>query len=235
MSDAFYTLYQGLDLLGPGEAADVAWAAGVLGLKPDARICDAGCGVGADVPALLAAAPEGQITAIDSHKPFVDALLIRMDGDPRVQAFKGHMGKLKGPYDLIWSAGALYFLGVKKGLKLWRPALAKGGAVAFSEPCFFTDTPSDAARVFWEGYETTNVAGVVAQVQAAGYETLASRRVSDTAWQAYYGPLQARIDVLRPGADDAMTAGLDAAKTEIDTYNAVRGETGYLLSVVRPV
>jgi len=235
MSDAFFTLYQGLDRLGPGMDADVAWVAEVLGLHADAKICDAGCGTGADVPALLAAAPEAAITAIDSHKPFIDRLLIRMDGDPRVQAYKGHMGKLKGPYDLIWSAGAIYFLGVEKGLKLWRPALAKGGAVAFSEPCFFTDSPSEAARVFWEGYETTDVAGIVSQVQAAGYETRASRRLSDAAWQAYYGPLQARIDALRPDADEALTAVLDASQTEIDTYQAVQHETGYLLSVVCPV
>ncbi len=62
------------------------------------------------------------------------------------------MGVLTGPFDLIWSAGALYFLGVTDGLTGWRAALAPGGAVAFSEPCFFTDTPSDAARAFWDGY-----------------------------------------------------------------------------------
>lgn len=234
MSDAFFTLYRGLEREGPGEPSDVTWAAGIVGLPRDARICDAGCGSGADVPALLAVAPEGKVTAVDSHKPFIDELLVRIDMDKRVTAYAGNMAKLKGPYDLIWSAGALYFLGVEKGLKLWRPALAKGGAVAFSEPCHFSDTPSEAARAFWEGYPTKNAAGIDAQVRAAGYQTIATRRISDAAWQAYYGPLQARIDQLRPDADEALGAVLDSAQAEIDAFAEVRGETGYLLSVVRP-
>ena len=32
MSDAFFTLYQGLDREGPGEPGDVAWVAGLLDL-----------------------------------------------------------------------------------------------------------------------------------------------------------------------------------------------------------
>ena len=235
MSDPFYTLYQGLEREGPGEPADVAWAAQVLDLPRDARICDAGCGSGADVPALLAAAPEGHVTAIDNHRPFIDELLVRMLGEPRVMAYKGNMAKLKGPYDLIWSAGAMYFLGVNKGLTVWRPALSKGGAVAFSEPCFFTDTPSEAARVFWEGYKTGTAAQIAAHVRAAGFETLATRRVSDAAWESYYTPLEARIAQLRPTADEALTAVLDASTAEIAIWRAVNAETGYLLSVVRPV
>ena len=235
MSDAFYTLYQGLEREGPGEAADVAWAAGVIGLARNARICDAGCGSGADIPALLAAAPEGHVTAIDNHRPFIDELLVRMSGEPRVMAYKGNMAKLKGPYDLIWSAGAMYFLGVRKGLTVWRPALAKGGAVAFTEPCFFTDTPSEATRVFWEGYNTGTDDEIAREASDAGYETLATRRISDAAWEAYYTPLEARIALLRPTADEALTAVLDAAAAEIATWRAVKSETGYLLSVVRPV
>ncbi len=235
MTDAFFLLHQGLDREGPGEPADVAWVADVLDLPRDARICDAGCGPGADVEALLAAAPEGHVTAVDSHKPFIDELWMRIGPDDRVTAYAGNMAKLKGPFDLIWSAGALYFLGVEKGLNAWRPCLSKTGAVAFSEPCFFTATPSEASRAFWEDYaQTSDAAGIDARVQAAGYETIATRRLSDAAWQAYYGPLEDRIAQLRPAADDAMRAVLEAAQTEIDTWRKVKDETGYLLSVVRP-
>ena len=137
-------------------------------------------------------------------------------------------------FDLIWSAGALYFLGVTKGLMAWRPALAKGGVVAFSEPCFFNDHPSDKARAFWEGYDTTDAEGIAAQIEAAGYSLLARKHVSDAAWESYYQPLQVRIDHLRPEADAALAAVLDAAQTEIDTWRAVKDETGYLLCVVQP-
>ncbi len=235
MSQAFFTLYQGLDREGPGEPADVAWAASVVGLPRDARICDAGCGSGADVPALLQAAPEGHVTAVDSHKPFIDEVWIRVGPDPRVTAYAGNMAKLKGPFDLIWSAGALYFLGVTEGLRAWRPALAKGGAVVFSEPCFFVDQPSETARAFWDGEgDVGDAKSIDARVRAAGFETVATRRVSNEAWEAYYQSLERRVAALRPGADAELTEVLDAAEREIALSRASRDETGYLLSVVRP-
>ena len=89
MDDAFFTLHQGLDREGPGEPADIAWVAEVVGLKPDARICDAACGPGGDIPALLQAAPEGRITAVDLHKPFIDEVLGRVGLDKRVTAYAG--------------------------------------------------------------------------------------------------------------------------------------------------
>lgn len=235
MTSAFFTLHQQLYREGPGEPADVAWAAKVAGLPADARICDVACGPGADIPALLEAAPEGKITAIDAQKHFIEELHMRIGADPRVMAYVGHLAKLKGPYDLIWCAGAVYFLGIEKALTAWRPALAKGGMVAFSEPCFFTDDPSEDARTFWEGYDTLDAAGIDAQIQKAGFQTVATRRISDAAWQAYYDPMAARIEMLRPDADAELTKVLDEGAEEIAAYNRVRDETGYLLSVVRPI
>ncbi|MDF0603238.1 class I SAM-dependent methyltransferase [Psychromarinibacter sp. C21-152] len=235
MTDPFFALHSGLDREGPGEPADVAWAAATAELAQDARICDAGCGAGADVPALLTAAPQGHVTAVDNHKPFVDDVLARFGDDPRVTAYAGDMIKLKGPFDFIWCAGAIYFVGIEKALNCWRPALAKGGAVAFSEPCLFGADPSDQARAFWSGYERlTDVAGIAAQVEEAGYTLLGTRRLSDAAWEAYYGPLQARLDTLRAGAATELAKVLDEAAAEIAHWRAVKDETGYLLCVARP-
>lgn len=239
MSEAFFTLYEGLPRQGPGEPEDVAWAAEVAGVARDARICDAGSGAGGDVAALLAAAPEGHVTAIDSHAPFIEALSARFAGDRRVTGVVGSMGRLPGTYDFIWSAGAVYFLGVTEALTAWADALAPGGAVAFSEPCLFAADPSSEAVALWEGYPgLSDAAGIGDRVRAAGFETLASRRLSDAAWEAYFRPMEARIGELsareaaRPGGDLAEV--LAAARTEIATWRRVRRETGYLLSVVRP-
>ena len=234
MTSPFFTLHQGLDREGPGEPADVAWVADIVGLPKDARICDVACGPGADIPSFLQVAPDGMITAIDAQKHFIEELHMRIGPHPQVNAYTGHMAKLKGPYDLIWCAGAVYFLGIQKALLAWRPALAKGGHVAFSEPCFFTDNPSEKARAYWEGYETCDAAGIDAQVSEAGFETVATRRIADSAWRAYHDPMAARIEALRPGADEALSDVLDEALAEIAIYQDVRHETGYLLSVVRP-
>ena len=59
--------------------------------------------------------------------------------------------------------------------------------------------------------------------------------LSDAAWQSYYQPMAARIEKLRAGADAELSAALDDGAAEIAAYEQVRDETGYLLSVVRPV
>ena len=149
---AFFELHKDLPREGPGETADIQWAANIAGLSQNAQMADVGC------------------------------------------------------------------------------------VVAFSEVCWFTDTPSDRARALWEadGYVVQNEAGIADQIDAAGYEVLGRRRLSDAAWEAYYGPLDARIAALRPGADDALPAVLDEAEEEAACWRAHRDEFGYLLHVVRP-
>lgn len=231
----FWTVHRDLPREGPGEAADVAWAADVAGLPMDARIADVACGPGADVAAWLTAAPEGHVTAIDKTAHFVEAVRAAYGDDPRVTPVRGDMAALTGPYDLIWCAGAVYFMGVGPALTAWRAALAPGGVVAFSEPCLFADPPSAQALAFWEGDPVDTPEGIAARIASAGYETLATRRVSDAAWDAYYVPMKLRIAMLREGADAALNAALDQAQAEAEAWASVKGETGYLLSVVRPV
>lgn len=214
----------------------MAWAMEVSGTPPAARICDAGCGSGADIAALLAGAPEGHVTAVEKHPGFLAQARARLGHDERVTLLTGDMAELSGRYELIWSAGAVYFLGVRAALEAWRPALSETGAIAFSQIAWWTDSPSEKARAFWQtAYpEMTNRAGISDQIGAAGYEVLASRQVSKAAWQGFYTSLEARIRSLRPGADAALGAVLDEAEEEIALWQTCGEEYGYLLSVVRP-
>ena len=234
--DAFFQLHADLPREGPGEAADVVWAAALTGLNPAARVLDAASGPGGDIGALLRVAPKGHVTAVDLHGPFIGAAHAQWGQDDRVTLMTGHMLAPQGPFDLIWCAGAVYFLGIGVALPGWHPRLAPGGSIAFSEPCYFIENPSDGARALWQGEGVTVVteAGVTDQIEAAGYETLGQRRLSDLAWENYYRPLEARIAQLRPGANDRLARVLDENEAEIATWRTHRHETGYLLSVVRP-
>ena len=86
MTDAFFTLHADLPREGPGVPADVAWATDLAGVAPDARILDGGCGPGADIAALLAAAPRGRVVAVERHLPFVHAVNDAWGHDVRVTA-----------------------------------------------------------------------------------------------------------------------------------------------------
>lgn len=237
----FFKIHADLPREGPGETADVAWAADVSTLRMGARICDAGSGPGGDIGALLRAAPNAHVTAIDAHAPFIEAAQARWGADKRVLLQTGDFKAITGPYDLIWSAGAVYFGGIPDMLTLWRDALAQGGAIAFSEPCLFADGPvSDVIKALWDDYpRLTHAQGIAAQITLAGFQTLATRRLSDVAWESYYRPLEARIATLRgladADADEPLHAALDEAEAEIAAWRANRTQTGYLLSVVKPL
>jgi SAM-dependent methyltransferase len=233
--DAFFTLHRDLPREGPGEAADIGWVAAEVGLKPNAVMADVGCGPGADVGTLLSAAPQGHVTALDKTAHFVDAARARWRGDPRVTVLQADMARIMNQHDLIWCAGAVYFLGITQALTAWKRSLKKGGVIAFSEACWFTDAPSPRATALWRQYPAmTDAPGIAERVAAAGYEVVGTRRLSDHAWESYFGPIDARIAALRPGADAALATVLDEAEEEADCWRAHRDEFGYLLSIVRP-
>lgn len=234
--EAFFTVHRDLPREGPGSKADVAWALYVAGTPEAARICDAGCGPGADTRTLAKDRPRATIDAVDQIAHFVAAAQAQTAAyRDRVTVRQGDMASLTGPYDLIWCAGALYFLGITKGLKRWRDALAPGGHVAFSEPCLLAN-PSQAALDFWAQHpQVTNAQGIRERVEAAGYRVAGEHLMIGAPWDAYYRPMAARIAKLRPGATGALATALDEAEAEIARWQAAPGEIAYALMVVEPV
>lgn len=232
--DAFFTVHQGLPREGPGSPDDVAWACALAGLSGPIRVCDAGCGPGSDIAALADALPDAGITGVEKHPGFVTEARARFAGVPRVEIVEGDMADLPGaPYGFIWCAGALYFLGLEHGLATMHAALEPGGVLAFSEPCYFTDTPGQAVQDLWEGYPTRSREAILQATRAAGFEVLGHRPVPDDSWEAYFRPMEARIATLRPTADEGLSAMLDLCAEEAERWRAVREETGYLLTVAR--
>lgn len=234
-TDAFFKLHSDLPREGPGEPADILWATEIAQTPANACIADVGCGPGGDIATLLEVAPQGQITALDKVAHFAAAARSTWQDDARVTVLQADMARIMNDYDLIWCAGAVYFLGVTEALSAWRKSLRKGGAVAFTEVCWFTDTPSPRAQKLWEQYPPmTDAAGIATRVEKAGFEVMATRRISDAAWESYFQPIDTRIQALRPGADAALSVVLDEAEEEAACWRAHRDEFGYLLNVVRP-
>ncbi|MHA3980555.1 class I SAM-dependent methyltransferase [Halovulum sp. GXIMD14794] len=235
MNEAFFTLHDELPREGPGDRASLDRALALAAPPRDARILDAGCGPGADIDGLLAHAPQGHVTAIEAHPPFADRVAARFAGDPRVTARSGDMLAAPGPFDLIWSAGAVYMVGVTEALRAWRGALAPGGRVVFSEIVWLTDMPPREAAIFWRAYPAmTALPGLMDRIAAAGYRCLGHEILPDAAWEAYFTPIEARIAQLRPGADAAMTEVLDEQEQEIALWRSHRDAFGYALCVVEP-
>lgn len=238
MNAAFFAIHEGLPREGPGDRESLDRALGLAGTPRDGRICDAGCGPGADVPALLAHVPAGHVHAVDLHAPFIARVRAAHAGDARVTAEVADMARLTGPYDLIWSAGAAYHLGVAEALAGWRGALAPGGRIAFSELCWAgAARPEAAARFFAEEYPPmTDVDGVLGQIAAAGFRCLGQRFLSRAGWAAYYGPLEARLDALagRAEGDAELAAAVAMHRDEVAVWRAHGDSFGYLVCVAAP-
>ncbi len=234
--EAFFTLHRDLPREGPGCADDVIWALGHAG-SPDIVI-DAACGPGADTVTLADALPDARIVGIDRQAHFVAAAQARVaEFGSRVTVCQGDLLDLPGPADFIWCAGAVYIVGIEAALAAWRPILAVGGCVAFSEPVLLSDPPDPVARDFWsdEGQAVGTEPAIRARVAAAGWRVIATRIVTGAAWAAYYDPMQARIDALRPVARDAaLISVLDEGQREIDLWRSVPDQIAYLLVVAEP-
>ena len=222
-------MMEGLPRQGPGEPSDVEWAIRTLGVPGDARVLDAGCGPGADVETFLALLPEARVTGVEIHAPFVEEARERVPSE-RATFDVGDMRDAEGRFNLIWCAGALYFLGIEEGLSAFRAMLAPGGAVAFTEPVISDETDLP----FWGGYEAGTDAQVLERTRSAGWDVVDSRRISQTAWALYHDPLEARIDALRPGASEALKAVLDEGEKEIFEKRVDGDRNGYLHVLARP-
>ena len=232
--EAFFTLHRDIPRQGPGTAEDVLWV--LENIDAPARIIDAGCGPGADIETFAATLPKVEIDGYDLVPHFVAEARDRLGCfGPRIRVWCGDMGDITGPADLIWSAGAVYFLGVEAALERWRAALAPGGAIAFSEPVFLTDPPSKDAEAFWADCPGVGTADKIAErVASAGYTTRATRLITGRAWLDYYLPLMSRAARLRIGAGPDLAPELDAAEAEFARWRAAPTEIAYLLSLVEP-
>lgn len=232
--EAFFMVHRGMPRQGPGCPADVRWALEVAGTRGAARVADAGCGPGADLVTLAEALPDACVQGIDRTQHLVDEARRAVSRfGPRVSVALGDMRDPSGPFDLIWSAGALYFLGVTPGLSAWARALAPGGRIAFSHPLVREDDPPGVAA-FWEGEsEVWPRPRTEAAIAAAGYGILGFRRIGGESWERYYAPMEARIRELR-GRRTApeLTAALDAGDAEIAAWRACREHIAYGLWVV---
>lgn len=236
MNGAFFQIHRGLPREGPGDRASLDWAVRLAGLGPDATICDAGCGPGADIPALLAHVPRGRVHAVDLHEPFVRQIRTRFVANPRVSAEVGDMARLSGPYDFIWSAGAVYNIGVGRAVEAFRSALRPGGRMAFSHLCWLGPERPEAAVAFWaEEYpQMTDLAAVRQEIALTGARVLGSMTLGPSAWAAYYGPLESRLDALEPAATGAPAEAVAAHRREIAIWRECGDSYGYVLFLVAP-
>ena len=204
--EIFFEVYETLPRQGPGNRACAVKALDMCKeLPPEPAVLDLGCGVGAQT-LYLAELTAGSIVAVDSHAPSIDRLcrtLSERGLSHRVRPIAGDMAHLDLPnnsFDLVWSEGALYNLGIEPALRICHDLLRPGGYLAFTDAVWRTANPPPAVRTAFEAdYPTMGrVPDVLAVIAKCGFSIIGHFTLPEEAWwDDFYTPMQHRIGDLR--------------------------------------
>ncbi|MER6097574.1 bifunctional class I SAM-dependent methyltransferase/N-acetyltransferase [Streptomyces sp. NPDC001728] len=240
LHDAFFALHHGLPRQGPGSDTTTRRLLSLAGRLPERpRVLDLGCGPGRSA-LLLAAEAGAEVTAVDTHEPFLaelreSAAARGLDGS--IRTLNADMGALPlpdGSFDLVWAEGSVFVLGFDRALAEWRRLLAPGGALVLTECVWTAEDPGPAARAFWEEhYPLRTVTGNAAAAVGAGYHVVATLPQPQSDWDEYYVPLAAHADAADttvPGAAEAVAG----ARAEIALRREHGSDYGYAGFVLRP-
>jgi len=244
MMQLFLELHSGMPRQGPGDSESTNRAFSlVAGLPEHPEILDVGCGPGAQTLALAGLA-SGRITAVDLYRQYLDELAreVELRGlGERVRVQQGNMEGLDfepGSFDLVWSEGAIYNMGFERGLRAWRPLLRAGGCVAVTELTWLRADPPPEVVEFWaQGYPAMQDAEAnLAAVGAAGYRSLGTFALPDSAWwTGYYTPLEERLDEFeaRYRGDETAMQVVAMERREIALFRQYSDYYGYVFYVMQ--
>ncbi|TPH15723.1 MerR family transcriptional regulator [Litorilituus lipolyticus] len=227
----FMKVFETLEHWGPGSDVDTKHALSLLPSLPK-NILEIGCGKGLATK-VLAEETEAIITAIDNEQSALDSLTRRFEQlglSKQLETANVSMTNLpfdKESFDIIWSEGSAYIMGVEKALASWKPCLRAQGYIVLSDMVWRTDKPSKEAMALWsqEYPDIQQIATRVEQMQKAGYQVIRHFPQSKQAWLNYYEPLTARITEL----EEEMTSSvaLSDIKHEVDICTRFADEFGY--------
>ncbi|MBN2573410.1 MAG: class I SAM-dependent methyltransferase [Deltaproteobacteria bacterium] len=242
--EIFFEVYEALPRQGPGNRACAERALGLCRELPAAPVVlDLGCGVGGQT-LHLAELTAGLITAVDSHARAIARLghaVAERGLSDRVRPVVGDMTKLDfapASFDLVWSEGALYNIGIEPALRACRPLLRPGGYLAFTEAVWRKeDPPAEIKASFDLDYPGMGWAKAVPPViERCGFELLGQFTLPDEAWwDDFYTPMLARIAELRDrhAGDDEALAALDRIAAEPDMHRRHAAYYAYEFFVAR--
>ena len=201
----FYELFEALPRGGPGDDESTRRAfrnIGKLPIKP--LILDIGCGPGQQTIE-LARITESQIIAIDNHQPFLDKLVLEADKKGVLDHIVAknismlEMDFEDNTFDLIWSEGALYFMGFKNGLKKCHQLLKNEGYLAVTEIVYLVnDPPATLVRYFDNEYpDIKPVKDKIDIILNTRFRVVSHFTLPESSWlNSFYLPMETELNRL---------------------------------------
>jgi ubiquinone/menaquinone biosynthesis C-methylase UbiE len=178
------------------------------------EILDVGCGKGVQTLE-LARISNGKIKAIDKHSFFLKYLeeKVKTTGyADRITTIVADMREMTfepSSFDLIWSEGAVFIIGIKEGMKNWKKLLKKGGFLVLSDLVLLTDSRPQDLTDYLEGEELhlLTIPEVLAAAKKIGYQIMSHFTLPNEGWtEAYFSPQMESLAHFREKYSDSEEA-----------------------------
>jgi SAM-dependent methyltransferase len=241
--DFFMELYGSLPRAGPGYNASTRRAYSMIQhVPPEPRILDIGCGPGVQTME-LAKLSGGVVVALDLMPQMIARVKEAAAGrglSDRIETVQIDMKKMDFPdnsFDLIWSEGAIYLMGFKKGLEKIRKFLKPGGHVAVSEAVWLKSNPPAEVVKLWEEYPEIDRIDVKLKVIAdLDYREVGHFVLPESSWtEPYYNHLEKRANEMEPvwAEEPVALEVIQEARFEIEMFRKYHEFYGYCFFVMR--
>ncbi|MBN1446385.1 MAG: class I SAM-dependent methyltransferase [Bacteroidetes bacterium] len=232
---------------GPGGDAETELAVNLAGIDRTAplTIADIGCGTGAST-LVLARLLNARITAVDFLQDFLDVLKKRAEGARLADTIAPLCCSMDSlpfadeEFDVVWSEGAIYNIGFRKGVTDWHRCLKPGGLLIASEITWLTDSRPPELQKHWDAeYPEIDLASAkMGILEESGYAPIGYFVLPEHCWMDnYYRPMQESFgDFLRRNGDSEEARGIvEAEKREIELYAKYRAYYSYGVYVARKI
>ena len=239
----FLEIYGGVPRAGPGSHQCTRRAYKLMSEVPEApHILDIGCGPGAQTVDLLNISG-GSVLALDFLPLMIERTKARAEianVSDRLEVLEQDMKQMAfspASFDIIWSEGAIYNLGFKKGLEKIKRFVKPNGYVAVSEAIWLQPNPPASLIEFWRQYpEIDSIENKLTVIDRLGYQLVGHFILPESAWTAdYYDPMEnlvAEKAKVWAGIPEALEV-LDEVRREIEIFRKYSGYFGYAFFVMR--
>lgn len=204
-TEYFYELFRRLPRGGPGDNESTKKAFSYLkNLPPEPFILDIGCGYGVQTLE-LARLSNGTIIALDNYQPFLDTLQENAQKEeygkriiPKNQSML-EMDFKDGTFDLIWSEGAIFVIGFRKGLNTCHHLLKNRGYFVVSEAVLLRPNLPRPLQEFWdEEYpDIKDIDSNITLIKEEGYRVVSHFTLPQSCWVDFYSRMNQEIRALK--------------------------------------